>query len=249
MAYTNAAVILARGLRGHRGPRRTLLRLRRRERAATTTHVAVRGRRQAAPRASRAAAGAGAVERPGAGRRRAAGARRAARDESARHRRRAPANPEPTRATRRCSTRAACSRSSSGTSPATRRRWSSRSAASRRTVPRGRRGRSPRTRGRERTTAFVLRGRLDPAHASASSTSARAAILQLLLGNIGPPGRRHPGAARPREHPGLHRHPDAVQPPPRLPPDAARAPARDLDNYVAADAARPASGATCAPTR
>ena len=42
------------------------------------------------------------------------------------------------------------------------------------------------------------------------------AILQLLLGNIGRPGWRHHGAARAREHPGLHRHPDAVQPAARL---------------------------------
>ena len=47
----------------------------------------------------------------------------------------APAVRPPTRprtATRRCSIRAACSRCSSGTSPGTRRRWSSRSAASHR---------------------------------------------------------------------------------------------------------------------
>ena len=35
-----------------------------------------------------------------------------------------------------------------------------------------------------------------------------------------PPGRRDPGAARARQHPGLHRHPDAVQPAARLPADA-----------------------------
>ena len=32
--------------------------------------------------------------------------------------------------------------------------------------------------------------------------------------------RRHHGAARARQHPGIDRHPDAVQPAPRLPPDA-----------------------------
>ena len=47
------------------------------------------------------------------------------------------------------------------------------------------------------------------------------AIIQLLLGNMGRPGGGHPGAARARQHPGLHRHPDAVQPAARLPADAA----------------------------
>ena len=37
----------------------------------------------------------------------------------------------------------------------------------------------------------------------------------------GPPRRRHHGAARARQHPGLDRHPDAVQPAARLPADAA----------------------------
>ena len=101
--------------------------------------------------------------------------RRARRDEAAE--RTAPARRpvvrQAGRATRRCSTRAACSRSSSGTSPATRRRWSHEvcgidAGGRSRRSPR----RSPRNSGRERTTAFVLRRRLDPAHASACSTSA-----------------------------------------------------------------------------
>ena len=54
-----------------------------------------------------------------------------------------------------------------------------------------------------------------------------AAILQPLLGNIGRPGRRDHGAARSCQHPGLHRHPDTVQPPARLHPDAARPRAPD----------------------
>ena len=45
----------------------------------------------------------------------------------------------------------------------------------------------------------------------------------------GPPRRRGHGAARPREHPGLDRHPDAVQHPPGLPADAQPRPARDAD--------------------
>ena len=47
-----------------------------------------------------------------------------------------------------------------------------------------------------------------------------AAILQLLLGNIGRPGRRDHGDARPRLDTGLDRHPDAVRPAPRLPEHA-----------------------------
>ena len=42
-------------------------------------------------------------------------------------------------------------------------------------------------------------------------------------GQHGPPGRRHHGAARSRQHPGVDRHPDAVQPAARLPADAQRA--------------------------
>ena len=53
-----------------------------------------------------------------------------------------------------------------------------------------------------------------------------AAILQLLLGNVGRPGRRNHGAARPCQHPGLHRHPDPVQPAARVPPDAQGRPPR-----------------------
>ena len=39
-------------------------------------------------------------------------------------------------------------------------------------------------------------------------------------GQHGPAGRRHHGAARARQHPGLDRHPDPVQPAARLPADA-----------------------------
>ena len=49
-----------------------------------------------------------------------------------------------------------------------------------------------------------------------------AAIIQLLLGNMGRPGRRHPGAARPRLHSGLDRYSDALQPAARLSAHAAR---------------------------
>ena len=66
-----------------------------------------------------------------------------------------------------------------------------------------------------------LRGRLDPAQRGRAVHPDRgdhpAAARQ-----HGPPGRRHHGDARARQHPGLHRHPDPVQPPARLPGDAVR---------------------------
>ena len=93
--------------------------------------------------------------------------------------------------------------------------------------------------GRDRTTRVRLRGRLDPAHRRRRSTSAPRAILQLLLGNIGRPGGGIHGPARARQHPGLHRHPDPVQPAARLHPDAARARAtRTWTTFVEADAGR-----------
>ena len=58
------------------------------------------------------------------------------------------------------------------------------------------------------------------------------AIIQLLLGNIGRPGRRGVRAARARQHPGLHGHPDAVQPAARLPADAQRGSHDDLASYL-----------------
>ena len=42
----------------------------------------------------------------------------------------------------------------------------------------------------------------------------------------GAPGRRHHGPARARQHPGVDRHPDVVQPPSRVPADAERGPPR-----------------------
>ena len=78
--------------------------------------------------------------------------------------------------------------------------------------------------GRERTTMFCLRARLDPAHQRRADDPGggdpAAAARQ-----HGPPGRRDHGDARPRVDPGLDRHPDAVRPAARLPADAAR-PAR-----------------------
>ena len=90
-------------------------------------------------------------------------------------------------ATTPCRTRAASSRCSSGTSPATRRRWCTRSAAS---PPRC----SPqvadaltRNSGRERTSAFCYA--VGWTHHTVGVQYIRAAsILQMLLGNIGRPG-------------------------------------------------------------
>ena len=89
--------------------------------------------------------------------------------------------------TRRCSTRAACSRSSSGTSPATPRRWWSRSAASRRTSSAGSARRLTENSGRDRTTAFVYSVGWTQ-HTVGVQYIRTASILQPLLGNIGRPG-------------------------------------------------------------
>ena len=78
--------------------------------------------------------------------------------------------------------------------------------------------------GRERTTAWVYSVGWTQ-HTVGAQYIRTASILQALLGNIGRPGGGI-GAARAREHPGLDRHPDAVQPAARLPADAARPPAR-----------------------
>ena len=98
-----------------------------------------------------------------------------------------PTPPAPRSATRPCSTRAASTRCSSGTTPATRPRpspgcaaWASRSSCR---SP----GRSRRTRGRDRTTAWVYS--VGWTHHSVGAQYIRgAAILQTLLGNMGRPG-------------------------------------------------------------
>ena len=103
--------------------------------------------------------------------------------------------------------------------------------------------------GRDRTTALVLRGRLDAAHR-------RRAVHP---GRVDPPGaarqhrpagRRHPGAARARVHSGIHRHPDAVRPAARVHPDAARAHATRTSTASSPRRA-PTGGfwANCGPTR
>ena len=155
------------------------------------------------------------------------------------------------RATRRCSTRAASTRSSSGTSPATPRRWSSRSAASRASssceVCRGLDGEL----GPGADHRAGLRGRLDPAQRRRAVHPHRR-DPPAAAGQHGPARRRDHGAARARQHPGLDRHPDAVQPAARLPADAARADQHDASTTGwtrSATRTRRASGATPRPTR
>ena len=123
--------------------------------------------------------------------------------------------------TRRCSTRAASTRSSSGTSPATRRRSSRRSAASRGSSSSRSPTPGPPNSGRDRTAAVVYAVGWTQ-HTVGVQFIRTAAIIQLLLGNMGRPGG---GIMAMRGHAsiqGSHRRPDAVQPAARLPGDADR---------------------------
>ena len=120
----------------------------------------------------------------------------------------------------------------SGTSPATRPRWSRRSAASRASSSSRwpRRCATTRAASARRALCYAVGW---TQHTVGVQNIRTAAILQLLLGNIGRPGRRHHGPARARVDPGLDRHPDALRPPARLPADAARRGATTtLDDYV-----------------
>ena len=93
------------------------------------------------------------------------------------------------RRTRRCSTRAASSRSSSGTTRATRRSSSPRRAAARVEEFLWYCEKLCANSGRERTGAFVYAVGWTQ-HTVGVQYIRTAAIIQLLLGNIGPPGRR-----------------------------------------------------------
>ena len=64
-----------------------------------------------------------------------------------------------------------------------------------------------------------LRRRVDSAHPR-SPIHPHRNDFAAADGQRRPPGQRHHGAARPRQHPGLHRHSDVVQPAARLPADA-----------------------------
>ena len=162
-----------RGVQGHRRARRAVLGLRRRARRlrpGSWAYEGFEGSDTTAARGERARQGprlgaAARVRRPEA---RGAGAR------------------APTR-TRPCRTRAASSRSSSGTTPGTPPRWCSRSAASRPSCSCGsaRSGRATRAASAPPPWSTRSAGR---STASASSTSGRRPIIQLLLGNMGRPG-------------------------------------------------------------
>ena len=117
--------------------------------------------------------------------------------------------------TRRCRIRAASSRSSSGTSAATRRRWSSGRPAARATRSCKVAETILANSGADRTTSFAYAVAWTQ-HTNGPQIIGCCALLQLLLGNFGRPGRRHHGAARPRLDPGLDRRADAVSLDPRL---------------------------------
>ena len=120
------------------------------------------------------------------------------------------------RRTRRCSIRAASSRSSSATTRATRRSSSPRRAAARVEEFLWYCEKLCENSGRERTGAFAYAVGWTQ-HTVGVQYIRAAAIVQLLLGNIGRPGGGDHGAARARVDPGLDRHPDALQHPPGLP--------------------------------
>ena len=149
--------------------RRPVLRLRPGDRTLRPGQLAVRRATSGGQDEGEAHAERETRRRPGARVARPAGARRRA------------------RATRRCSTRAASTRSSSGTSPATPRRWSSGSAASRRRSSSRSARRGRRNSGRERTTALVYSVGWTQ-HSVGVQYIRTGAIIQLLLGNMGRPG-------------------------------------------------------------
>ena len=148
--------------------------------------------------------------RPGQGAVRALPARRRA----ARSSKALPARSPPTP---RWKIRAACSRCSSGTSPATPRRWSSGCAGCRSRRSCRYAGPGPDLRPGAHRRAGLQR-RLDPAHRGPAVHPGRL-DHPAAAGQHRPPGRRHLRAARPRQHPGIDRHPDPVQPAARLPAD------------------------------
>ena len=119
------------------------------------------------------------------------------------------------------SIRAASGRSSSAITPRTRRRWSSASAACRRTLFTRVCELFVENSGRERTTAFV-HGVGWTQHTIGSPVHPRGLDPAAAARQHGPAGRRRHGDARPRVDPGIERHPDAVRHAPRLHPDAPR---------------------------
>ena len=90
-------------------------------------------------------------------------------------------------ATRPCSTRARCSRSSSGITPATPRRWCATSAASASRISTISLRSIVENSGRERTTCFAYAVGWTQ-HTLGAQFIRTATILQLLMGNVGRPG-------------------------------------------------------------
>ena len=95
--------------------------------------------------------------------------------------------------------------------------------------------------GRERTTALVYSVGWTQ-HSVGRAVHPHRGDHPVAAGQHGPARRRCHGAARARQHPGLHRHPDAVQPAARLPADAAPPPARDVPAMGGRDPAPGAEG-------
>ena len=204
-AYTNAAILISRRVPRHRGSRRAVQRLRRRHRDLRPQQLAVPGRRpgRSPTRATRPSS----RSRPA----RCRPARRARRWRRHRRRRARPDAAGP--ALRLPDPQAALRALHPGDG-----RAGLRHAA--RAVPGGLRGvdgeLGPRAHG-----GAGLQRRLDaaqrrrPVHPLRRDHPAAA-------GQHRPAGRRRVRAARARQHPGLHGHPDAVQPAARLPADAQR---------------------------
>ena len=130
------------------------------------------------------------------------------------------------RRTRRCSTRTASTRSC-------KRHYAALHAGDGRAgdrlpagdLPEGRRGADAATPGRERTGAFCYAVGWTH-HTTGVQMIRAAAIIQGLLGNIGRPGGGILALRGHCQHPGQHRHPDALQHAARLPAAAARAASR-----------------------
>ncbi len=135
----------------------------------------------------------------------------------------APRSPPTRSATTPCSTRGACSRCCAGTTRATPRSWCTRSAASRRSCSAQVADALTRNSGPGAHQRVLLRRGLDPPHGGRPVHPGRVDPAG-AAGQHRPARRRHPGAARARQHPGLHRHPDPVRHAARLHPDAARPP-------------------------
>ena len=95
--------------------------------------------------------------------------------------------------------------------------------------------------GRERTTAWVYAVGWTQ-HTLGAQFIRTSGDPPALAGQHGPPRWRRHGSARPRQHPGLDRHPDAVQPAAGLPRDAGGRSARHLAGLHRGDRRQGAEG-------